>query len=973
MKNSFSKWLIPVLAGLIFLVGCGDPGGTDIPGIVITNAQTPEIIVQPQSRPYNPGTSPENILPLEVTAQVTDGGGLTYQWYKADSETGLGTEIENANGSEYTPVIPNTVEPSTWYYVVVTNTNNAVNGRSTADVTSNRAEISLTNDVITDAETPVITVPPVGAEYEFYGDAPIATLTVTADPVSDGGTLSYLWYAADSAEADGVAIPDATGDSYTPVKPDSIGVSHIDTWYWVVVTNTNNEVNGNKIVSVDSAKAKITILAPSADAQTPDITVQPVGASYSTFVGGSAADLFVAAEVTDGGTLSFQWYSADNATADGSVIANATTDTYTPPITSTGTVYYSCVVTNTNNAATGAKIVTVRSERAAIIVSTGLPLVYKVNEDNAFVGTFTTGQTVETYIENGAYVVTDNASNNAKSVNTGDGGYIDLGGTVGNILKNGGTGVAWTIELYAYIPSNYSFSGAGHHLFGFGENDNYNSGNGEGGGSGATMWLTGQSLGLNIRSQGWSGNAITSVAANGGASNIPGRWRHIVMVIPASNTADRVLVYMDGNVIGTGTRANNTRFSTLGQFYYGYLGRSIFYGNGDNPLRNAQYYQFAVYQQERSAAQILEDSKTILYSLNGSNPPISGVTFVQTAGLQESLSNTAAGAIAGTFTTQGGFAPYTYALASGNGSTDNGLFTINGSNLVVGNTALTAGSKAIRVTATDSTGVTSTQQFTLTVLPATLVPLLDLTFSSSAIVNNVTTGYGAAQGTLSYVSTNGHRSGAYAVRFSTATTGKGTPANHIRVYRNNSGTNALLQNTHTEFTVEYWMRRSVTNTDSNSWLFYIASSETQPGYGTSTERYIGNLYQRVQDNSTTSARWIKAERYYGNSGRNTAATSGALQSAQNGIPNNNDDWTHVAYVFTPTTSYLYINGSQVASGGAGTSPASLGTILGNSSAFYIGRAQWEGGEGSYHDISRFRVYTTALGAPQIQTLFNETN
>jgi len=59
--------------------------------------------------------------PLTVEASVSDGGELTYQWYRNNVDSnGGGTEIEGAVESTYTP---STEEPgTTYYYVVVTNT-----------------------------------------------------------------------------------------------------------------------------------------------------------------------------------------------------------------------------------------------------------------------------------------------------------------------------------------------------------------------------------------------------------------------------------------------------------------------------------------------------------------------------------------------------------------------------------------------------------------------------------------------------------------------------------------------------------------------------------------------------------------------------------------------------------------------------------------------------------------------------------
>ena len=107
---------------------------------------------------------------------------------------------------------------------------------------------------------------------------------------------------------------------------------------------------------------------PPVDAAAPIITDQPIGAIYDK--NAPAAALSVAASVTDGGTLSYQWYyNLSNNTTSGSMIGGATGSSYTPDVSSAGTVYYYCVVTNTNGSATGNKTATVTSNTAAITVN----------------------------------------------------------------------------------------------------------------------------------------------------------------------------------------------------------------------------------------------------------------------------------------------------------------------------------------------------------------------------------------------------------------------------------------------------------------------------------------------------------------------------------------------------------------------------------------------------------------------------
>ncbi len=105
------------------------------------------------------------------------------------------------------------------------------------------------------------------------------------------------------------------------------------------------------------------VLMPVA-AQMPTISTQPQSASY--MVGDEkVAALTVEASVTDGGTLSYQWYCATAPSPDAVVeIPGATDNQYTPDVSTEGTTYYLCVVTNTKDGA----VATAMSEIAAIMV-----------------------------------------------------------------------------------------------------------------------------------------------------------------------------------------------------------------------------------------------------------------------------------------------------------------------------------------------------------------------------------------------------------------------------------------------------------------------------------------------------------------------------------------------------------------------------------------------------------------------------
>lgn len=104
-------------------------------------AGTPVITVQPKNHTVNVG----ELVTLSATANVTDGGVLSYQWFSnsINSNTG-GNAISNADMASY--AVPTGTAGTTYYYVIITNTNNNddINGNKTAIVTSNAAAVTVT-------------------------------------------------------------------------------------------------------------------------------------------------------------------------------------------------------------------------------------------------------------------------------------------------------------------------------------------------------------------------------------------------------------------------------------------------------------------------------------------------------------------------------------------------------------------------------------------------------------------------------------------------------------------------------------------------------------------------------------------------------------------------------------------------------------------------------------------------------------
>ena len=296
---------------------------------------------------------------LTVAADSPDGGTLSYQWYSTTAGfAGDGALIPGATNASYNAPID--TEGTYHYYAVVTNTiaDNGDGGVKTAAITSSLVYLYVTTAPVIKAQTPLITGQPEGATVTV---AMTHDLAVTAS-VTDGGTLTYQWYSStDNFNVSNTAIPGATGATYAAA---------IDTpgtlFYRVVVTNTiaDNGDGGVKTMAVTSNTVYLEVIA-AGNAQTPTIVTQPVGA---TVAAGSTRNLSVAANVTDGGILSFQWYKNPSNSSVGGTPVGTNSESYPVPTDTAGTSYYYVVVTNTNTGASGLKTATETSNIVKVTV-----------------------------------------------------------------------------------------------------------------------------------------------------------------------------------------------------------------------------------------------------------------------------------------------------------------------------------------------------------------------------------------------------------------------------------------------------------------------------------------------------------------------------------------------------------------------------------------------------------------------------
>ncbi|MGN7477447.1 cadherin-like beta sandwich domain-containing protein [Solibacillus silvestris] len=117
---------------------------------------------------------------------------------------------------------------------------------------------------LTNAKAPTISQQPTNQTVTVDVEA---NLTVAA--ATDKGTLSYQWYSnTTNSTTDGKLIPGAIGATYS--APTAIaGI----TYYYVVVTNTDNNASGRETATATSEVAAVTVNAKSINAYLADLTL----------------------------------------------------------------------------------------------------------------------------------------------------------------------------------------------------------------------------------------------------------------------------------------------------------------------------------------------------------------------------------------------------------------------------------------------------------------------------------------------------------------------------------------------------------------------------------------------------------------------------------------------------------------------------------------------------------------------------
>ena len=290
-----------------------------------------DIRQHPAYRTFTEGAITGN---LTVAASVTGGATLTYQWYSntSNSNTG-GTIIGGETNSSFTIPIALTAEGSPYYYFCEIGAAGAVSVRSLAGiVTVNGPFVAVTNIY--------------GVPTEATLGTPLV-LTGVVEP-SNATNKTIIWS----------VVEEGTTGAY--ISDNSLIAKEIGK---AIIRATI--VNGLTLTSDYTQEFTITV-----NGSEPIIKIIDHPANTTLTEGSITGSLSVYASASDGGSLTYQWYSnTSNSNSGGTIIGGATSASFAIPTTLTATgspYYYFCEVR-----AAGA--VSVRSNAAAVTVNAAEP------------------------------------------------------------------------------------------------------------------------------------------------------------------------------------------------------------------------------------------------------------------------------------------------------------------------------------------------------------------------------------------------------------------------------------------------------------------------------------------------------------------------------------------------------------------------------------------------------------------------
>jgi gliding motility-associated-like protein len=279
----------------------------------ITVIAAPIITTQPLSSTVCAGGTP-TVLSVAYTNGV---GTPSYQWYSNTvNDNTTGTPITDEINPTYSP--PAALVGMVYYYCIIT----LPSSGGCSSIASNTAAVTVNAGAVIDIQ-------PAPVQELCVGGSILPALTVNY--TGGTGTASYQWYSnTTNSTSGGTLLSGATGAQYTPPALTSPG-----TFYYYAMIS----FSGNGCGALTSNSAQVNVLPD------PIIVAEPLATQTV------CQDVVPATLVVSGtggiGAFSYQWYSnTNNSNINGILIPGAIADTYTPPTSSVGTIYYYCIISN---------------------------------------------------------------------------------------------------------------------------------------------------------------------------------------------------------------------------------------------------------------------------------------------------------------------------------------------------------------------------------------------------------------------------------------------------------------------------------------------------------------------------------------------------------------------------------------------------------------------------------------------------
>jgi len=203
--------------------------------------------------------------------EVPASGTLTYQWYSnSERKIAGGVKVPGADKASFMPGYETLKINQNYFYVVVTNTISQINVDNSTTIlgTAVRTTIPATIDMQPGLRAAVPRIEKQPADRLYFSAGEIQPLKVTAES-PDLGVLSYQWYSNTSAlNSNGTLIPGADDKEFTPPGTEA------NSFYYVVVTNTNENVSSDdKTAALTSKAVQVRIAAAGVLTENMTITI----------------------------------------------------------------------------------------------------------------------------------------------------------------------------------------------------------------------------------------------------------------------------------------------------------------------------------------------------------------------------------------------------------------------------------------------------------------------------------------------------------------------------------------------------------------------------------------------------------------------------------------------------------------------------------------------------------------------------